>query len=210
MDASRTSSPRPVITSADVLRGSQKDRTPPGQTLTTKWPVLHYGNIPNVNPNASAWRLKVFGLVDNPFELTYSEIREMPAVDVKCDMHCVTHWSRLDNTFTGVPLKSIIERASPKPEARFVMCHSEAGFTTNVPLAEFIGDDCILAYQWQGKDLEPDHGWPLRGLIPRLYLWKSAKWIRGIELRATDAPGFWEQNGYHMHGDPWAEERFGW
>jgi DMSO/TMAO reductase YedYZ molybdopterin-dependent catalytic subunit len=116
----------------------------------------------------------------------------------------------LDNTFTGVPLKSVIERAKPKPSARFVMCHSEAGFTVNVPLSEFIADDCILAYQWQGENITPDHGWPLRGLVPRLYLWKSAKWIRGIELRATDAPGFWEQNGYHMHGDPWTEERFGW
>jgi DMSO/TMAO reductase YedYZ molybdopterin-dependent catalytic subunit len=125
-------------------------------------------------------------------------------------MHCVTHWSRLNNTFTGVPTKTIIERAKPKPSARFVMCHSEAGFTTNVPLDEFIAEDCIFAYQWEGKDIEPDHGWPLRGLVPRLYLWKSAKWIRGIELRATDAPGFWEQNGYHMHGDPWTEERFGW
>ena len=125
-------------------------------------------------------------------------------------MHCVTHWSRLDNVFTGVPMKAIIERAKPQPEARFVMCHSEAGFTTNVPLDDFLADDCMLAYQWEGKDLAPDHGWPLRGLVPRLYLWKSAKWIRGIELRATDAPGFWEQNGYHMHGDPWREERFGW
>jgi len=117
---------------------------------------------------------------------------------------------RLNNTFTGVSTKALIDRAKPKPSARFVMCHSEAGFTTNVPLAEFIGDDCILAYAWDGKDLTPDHGYPLRGLVPRLYLWKSAKWIRAIELRATDAPGFWEQNGYHMHGDPWSEERFGW
>jgi DMSO/TMAO reductase YedYZ molybdopterin-dependent catalytic subunit len=178
--------------------------------LTVKWPVLHYGNVPKVDPYTPDWRLRVFGLCEEPYELTYQQIREMPAVDVVCDMHCVTHWSRLNNTFTGVPLRHIVERARPKPNARFVMCHSEAGFTVNVPLAEFVGDDCILAYQWEGKDLAPDHGYPLRGLVPRLYLWKSAKWIRGIELRATDAPGFWEQNGYHMHGDPWTEERFGW
>jgi DMSO/TMAO reductase YedYZ molybdopterin-dependent catalytic subunit len=154
--------------------------------------------------------LRIFGLVNKPHELSYEQIRAMPAVDVFCDMHCVTHWSRLNNTFTGVPIKTIIDAAGPNPDARFVMCHSEAGFTVNVPLAEFVAEDSILAYAWEGKDLEPDHGWPLRGLVPRLYLWKSAKWIRGIELRATDAPGFWEQNGYHMHGDPWKEERFGW
>jgi DMSO/TMAO reductase YedYZ molybdopterin-dependent catalytic subunit len=205
-----SNTPRPRITSPDAGRGDRQQRTPPGQTLTAKWPVLHYGNVPQVNPYRPDWRLKIFGQCENPFELTYPEIRALPAVDVVCDMHCVTHWSRLDNTFTGVPTKLLIERAKPKPATRFVMCHSEAGFTVNVPLDEFIGDDCILAYQWEGKDLEPDHGWPLRGLVPRLYLWKSAKWIRGIELRATDAPGFWEQNGYHMHGDPWREERFGW
>ena len=198
------------ITSPDVLRGGPAQRTPPGQTLTSKWPVLHYGNVPTVDPTRADWKLKIFGLCDEPCELTYEQIRAMPAVDVVCDMHCVTHWSRLNNTFTGVPTKLVIERAKPQPAAKFVMCHSEAGFTVNIPLAAFTADDCILAWQWEGKDLEPDHGWPLRGLVPRLYLWKSAKWIRGIELRATDAPGFWEQNGYHMHGDPWAEERFGW
>jgi len=201
---------RPRIVSPDTLRGDAKSRTPPAQVLTAKWPVLHHGTVPRVDPTDPRWRLKVFGLVDEPYELTYSEIRAMPAVDIVCDMHCVTHWSRLDNVFTGVPTKAIIDRAKPRPNARFVMCHSEGGFTVNVPLAEFVADDCALAYQWDGKDITPEHGWPLRGLVPRLYLWKSAKWIRGIELRATDAPGFWEQNGYHMHGDPWKEERFGW
>jgi len=201
---------RPRIISPDTQRGSPKDRTPPGQQLTAKWPVLHYGNVPTVNPNDENWELRIFGQCDAPYELTYKDILAMPAVDVVCDMHCVTHWSRLDNVFTGVPLKTIIERAKPRPSAKYVMCHSEAGFTTNVPLAEFIKDDCILAYEWDGKPIEPDHGWPLRGLVPQLYLWKSAKWIRGIELRNSDAPGFWEQNGYHMHGDPWKEERFGW
>ena len=208
--SSPRSASRPVVISPDVARGGPKDRTPPGQVLTQKWPVLHYGSVPKVDPTSPAWRLKVFGLVDEPYELAYDEIRSMPAVDVMCDMHCVTHWSRLDNTFTGVSTKSIIDRAKPKPNARYVMCHSEAGFTVNVPLREFVAEDCILAYAWQGQDITPEHGWPLRGLVPRLYLWKSAKWIRGIELRAADAPGFWEQNGYHMHGDPWSEERFGW
>ena len=200
----------PTIISPDTQRGSTKERTPPGQTLTTKWPVLHFGSVPRVNPMDASWRFKIFGLVDEPYELSYNEIREFPAVDVVCDIHCVTHWSRLDNRFTGVPLRTIIERAKPQANARYVMCHAEAGFTTNLPLENMLADDAILAWQWEGKDLEPDHGWPLRGLVPQLYLWKSAKWIRGIELRATDAPGFWEQNGYHMHGDPWKEERFGW
>ena len=201
---------RARVVSPDTLRGGPEERTPPGQVLTKKWPVLHYGQVPEVDPYSPHWTLRVFGLVEEPCELTYADIRAMPAIDVECDIHCVTHWSRLNNTFTGVPTKTILDRAKPKPNARFVMCHSEAGFTVNVPLEEFTREDCILAYQWEGKDLEPDHGWPLRGLVPRLYLWKSAKWIRGIELRATDAPGFWEQNGYHMHGDPWKEERFGW
>ncbi|MGE5612355.1 MAG: sulfite oxidase-like oxidoreductase [Bacillota bacterium] len=201
---------RPRVISPDTLRGSPGQRTPPGQTLTAKWPVLHHGSVPKVDPYSPSWTFRVFGLCENPCELSYAQVRAMPSIDVFCDIHCVTHWSRLENTFTGVPTRVLIEQAKPKPEAKFVMCHSEAGFTTNVPLAEFIQDDCILAYAWEGKELPPEHGWPLRGLIPRLYLWKSAKWIRGIELRATDAPGFWEQNGYHMHGDPWKEERFGW
>lgn len=201
---------RPRIISPDTLRGSPEARTPPGQQLTAKWPVLHYGGVPNVDPHHEDWTLRFFGLCDDQYNLSYQDLLDMPRVDVVCDMHCVTHWSRLDNTFTGIPLKPLIDRAKPKPNARYVMCHSEAGFTTNVPLKDFTADDCILALEWDGKPLTPEHGWPLRGLVPSLYLWKSAKWIRGIELRATDAPGFWEQNGYHMHGDPWKEERFGW
>ena len=201
---------RERVVSADTLRGDAALRTPQGQVLTSKWPVLHYGNVPKIDPHAGDWTLRVFGLVEAPFELSYAELRAMPAIDVACDIHCVTHWSRLDNTFTGVPTKLLIERARPAKHAKYVMCHSEAGFTTNLPLEEFVREDCILACAWEGKELTAEHGWPLRGLVPRLYLWKSAKWIRGIELRETDAPGFWEQNGYHMHGDPWKEERFGW
>ena len=199
---------RPRVTSTDVLRGSPAQRTPPGQSLTSKWPVLHYGNVPKVDPRSPDWSLRIFGQCDAPYELTYDEIRQLPAIDVVCDMHCVTHWSRLDNVFTGVPLRSIIERAKPRPQARYVMCHSEAGFTVNVPLDEFVGDDCILAYQWDGKDLTPEHGWPLRGLVPKLYLWKSAKWIRHITFMDGDQPGYWEARGYHMRGDPWGEERY--
>jgi len=203
---------RPTIISTDSVRRSNVARTPPGQTLTTKWPVLHYGQpkVPEVDPHSPDWSLKIFGLCDNPLTLSYADILAMPAVDVVCDMHCVTHWSRLDNRFTGVPIRDILELAKPQAGAKFVMCHAEWGFTVNVPLHEFVRDDCLLAYAWDGKPLTPEHGYPLRGLVPKLYLWKSCKWLRAIELRATDAPGFWEQNGYHMHGDPWAEERFGW
>ena len=207
MDSTET---RRRIISSDTLRGTPTDRTPPGQQLTSKWPVLHYGPVPKVNPHDEDWSLRFFGLCDEPYELSYQDLLDLPTIDVVCDMHCVTHWSRLNNVFTGVPIAPLIARAKPKPNVRYVLCHSEAGFTTNVPLKEFIAEDCILAYQWEGKELTPEHGWPLRGLVPSLYLWKSAKWLRGIELRSSDAPGFWEQNGYHMHGDPWKEERFGW
>jgi DMSO/TMAO reductase YedYZ molybdopterin-dependent catalytic subunit len=201
---------RPRIVSPDTLRGSPTQRTPPGQQLTKKWPVLHYGSVPHVDPKRADWKLKFFGLCDAPFELSFDDLLAMPQVDVVCDMHCVTHWSRLDNTFTGVPTRALVERARPRPEAKFVMCHAENGFTVNVPLDAFTQDDCILAHAWEGEPLTPEHGYPVRGLVPRLYLWKSAKWLRAIEFRSTDAPGFWEQNGYHMRGDPWLEERFGW
>ena len=201
---------RPVIASPDTLRGDAASRTPPGQVLTKKWPVLHYGEIPTADPDAADWNLRVFGLCEAPYELTYAELKALPTIEVKCDLHCVTHWSRLDNTFVGVPTRMLIERARPKPEAKFVMCHGENDYTTNLSLEAFTQEDCILTWEHDGQALTPEHGWPLRGLVPRLYLWKSAKWIRGLELRATDAPGFWEQNGYHMRGDPWKEERFGW
>jgi DMSO/TMAO reductase YedYZ molybdopterin-dependent catalytic subunit len=215
MNASPT---RPLIISPDVLRGSPDGstpgsaaaRTPPGQTLTTKWPVLHYGPVNHVDPYRPDWKLRVFGACENPFELSWEEFLALPQVDVFCDIHCVTHWSRLNNTFTGVPTKLLIDRAKPKAGATFVMCHAERGFTVNVPLNEFTKDDCLLAHQHDGKPLDADHGYPLRGIVPQLYFWKGAKWICGIELRTSDAPGFWEQNGYHMNGNPWTEERFGW
>ena len=200
----------PPVISPDTLRGDAAARTPPGQVLTKKWPVLHYGSVPNVDPRSPNWRLRVFGECDEPFDLTYDELRALPTTEVRCDLHCVTHWSRLDNLFAGVSTKLLVERAKPTADAAFVMCHAEGGFTTNLPLAEFVADDCLLAWEHDGEPLTAEHGGPLRGVVPRLYLWKSAKWIRGIELRESDAPGFWEQNGYHMHGDPWAEERFGW
>jgi DMSO/TMAO reductase YedYZ molybdopterin-dependent catalytic subunit len=202
---------RPLIISPDTLRGDGDPaaRTPPGQTLTRRWPVLHYGNVPVIDRDT--WTLRVWGLCDNPYTIDFDELTQLPQVDVQCDIHCVTHWSRLDNVFTGVSTRTLIELAKPRPEARFVMQHAASApgddWTTNVPLDEFTADDCLLEH---GETLTPEHGCPVRGIVPRLYFWKGAKWITGIELRATDAPGFWEVNGYHMHGDPWQEERFGW
>lgn len=211
---SDTAGDRPLIVSPDTRRGngSPAARTPPGQTLTKKWPVLHYGTVPTVD--TATWRLKVWGLCDNPYTLDWEEFNRLPKVDVKCDIHCVTHWSRLDNIFTGVSTRLLVEMARPGPEARFVMQHGASApgndWTTNLPLNEFTADDCLLAVQHEGKPLTAEHGYPIRAVVPRLYFWKGAKWITGIEFRATDAPGFWEVNGYHMHGNPWSEERFGW
>ncbi len=209
-----TQTKQPLIISPDTLRGQGDPaaRTPPGQALTKKWPVLHFGPIPAIQ--RETWGLRVWGLCENPYTLNWDEFLQLPQVEVRCDIHCVTHWSRLDNTFTGVQTKLLIELAQPKPEAKFVMQHaaSEPGgdFTVNVPLDEFTHDDCMLTYLHDGHPLAPEHGYPVRAVVPQLYFWKGAKWITGIELRATDAPGFWEINGYHMHGDPWMEERFGW
>lgn len=210
---SRTAN-RPLIVSPDTLRGggSADARTPPGQTLTKKWPVLHYGSAAHVD--RATWQLRVWGLCDHPYALNWEQFSALPQVDVKCDIHCVTHWSRLNNVFTGVPTRLLIEMARPKPEAKFVMQHAASApsndWTTNVSIEEFTAEDCLLAWLHDGEPLTAEHGFPVRAVVPRLYFWKGAKWITGIELRATDGPGFWEVNGYHMHGDPWKEERFGW
>lgn len=211
---SEAPSTRPVIVSPDTLRGggAADARTPPGQTLTKQWPVLHYGSVPQIDP--TAWQLRVWGLCENPYTLDWEAFNKLPGVDVRCDIHCVTHWSRLNNVFTGVSTKLLVEMAKPKAEARFVMQHATSApgndWTTNVPLSEFVEEDCLLATHHDGQPLAAEHGYPVRAVVPRLYFWKGAKWISGIEFRATDAPGFWEVNGYHMHGDPWKEERFGW
>ena len=214
MSQSQEAPARPLIISPDTLRGDgdAASRTPPGQQLTTKWPVLHHGVAPTLD--RETWELRVWGLCDNPYTLNWEQFRQLPQVDVQCDIHCVTRWSRLDNVFTGVPVRHLIELAKPKPEAAFVMQHGNSepanDFTVNVPLDEFVEDDCVLAWAHDGEPLSHDHGYPVRAVVPRLYFWKGAKWITGIELTDQDRPGFWEQNGYHMFGDPWEEQRFGW
>ena len=183
------------------------DRVPPGQVPTIKWPVLHYGDVPDVDTRS--WTFEVSGLVKQPYTLTYDELLALPRKTVTCDIHCVTRWSRLDNAFEGVPVQLLLERAGVKPEARYCLAHAEQDFSTNLPLADLDRPDNLVALKWSGEWLTPEHGWPARLLVPHLYLWKSAKWVRGLELLDQDTPGFWEQNGYHMRGDPWTEERYG-
>lgn len=181
-------------------------RLPPGQTLITNFPVLSYGPTPRFNP--ARWDFRVFGLVERPLRLTWDEFRNLPLGSQVSDFHCVTSWSRYDNRWEGVKARQIAEMAGVKPEAHYVFVMCDGGYTTNMPLAEFLSEDVILAYRHDGKDLEPDHGWPLRLVVPKLYAWKSAKWVRAIEFAARDRRGFWEVRGYHNHGDPWAEERY--
>ncbi len=185
----------------------QGGRLPPGQYLTEKFPVLHYGSVPRFDPKD--WDFKIWGLVENPIRLTWDEFTKLQTKTATCDIHCVTRWSKFDTQWEGVPWSWVIENAKPKPAANFIMAHCEFGFTANVPLSEIDQDaDVMLAYKYDNQPLEPDHGYPLRLLMPRLYFWKSAKWLRGIEFIAQDRPGFWEGYGYHMRGDPWTEERF--
>ncbi len=186
---------------------SKGGRLPPGQYLTEKFPVLHYGSVPRFDP--LTWDFKVWGLVDNPIRLTWDEFLKLPTTQTVVDIHCVTRWSKLDTPWEGVPWSWVMEMAKPKPEAKFVMAHCEYGFTANVPLEDLLNDKAVmLAYKYDNKPLDPEHGYPLRLLVPHLYFWKSAKWLRGLEFMEKDRPGFWEGYGYHMHGDPWLSERF--
>ncbi|MCK8783565.1 sulfite oxidase-like oxidoreductase [Roseomonas sp. NAR14] len=184
-----------------------RPRLPPGQTLVRDWPVLDLGVQPDVPP--AKFRLDVDGLVEAPLSLDWEGYMALPQVESVSDIHCVTQWSRYDNHWQGVAARELLSRVRPKPDARFVVFHSHDGYTTNVPLEDFDQPDAMLAHAWEGRPLTRQHGGPLRGLIPRLYLWKSAKWLRRIELVTFDRPGFWELRGYHDHGDPWREERYG-
>ncbi len=188
------------------LRTVDPARVPPGQVVTQKWPVLHYGGVPKVD--LKTWDFRLFGLVEQPIRLSWAEFQRLPRMTIRCDIHCVTRWSRLDNTFEGVAVKDVLELASVKANAKFVMIHAEKGFTTNLPLDDLLQPNVLLADTHDGQPLTPEHGWPLRLVVPHLYFWKSAKWVRGFEVLANDRPGFWEQYGYHMRGDPWKEERY--
>jgi DMSO/TMAO reductase YedYZ molybdopterin-dependent catalytic subunit len=187
--------------------GYDPARLPPGQYLTEKWPVLHAGDIPDVN--LATWDFRVSGEVESPVRLSWEELDELPTIEVTQDIHCVTRWSRFDATFGGVPWSAIAELVRPKPSARFAIAHAEQGYTANVPASFLDQEGAMLATHADGEPLTPEHGWPLRLVVPGKYFWKSAKWLRGIELSATDEPGFWERYGYHNDADPWKEERYG-
>jgi DMSO/TMAO reductase YedYZ molybdopterin-dependent catalytic subunit len=187
--------------------GYDPARLPPGQYLTEKWPVLHAGDVPPVD--LSTWTFRVFGEVEEPLELTWEQFGELPRTEHTQDIHCVTRWSRFDATFGGVHWRDVAALVRPKPSARYAIAHAEAGFTSNVPLASLEDDLALLATEADGEALPPEHGAPLRLVIPGKYFWKSAKWLRAIELSAVDKPGFWERYGYHNDADPWKEERYG-
>ena len=192
------------IVSSDTQKAN---RIPPGQRLTDKWPVLHYGRVPPTDlPN---WKFTIKGLVKAPRVLSYQEFLELPRLEVFSDIHCVTHWSRLNNLWEGVSTSVIKDLVELLPSALFVIVHGAGGFTTNLTFADFFAQDALFALKHDGQTITPDHGYPLRLVVPRLYFWKSAKWVTGLEFTAQDRRGFWESNGYHNHGDPWREERYG-
>ncbi len=183
-----------------------KGRLPPGQSLTLKWPVLHEGDIPAFDP--ARWDFRVFGLVENPIRLSWDEFQRLPRIRIHADFHCVTTWSKLDNEWEGVAFRVIAEMVRPKSEARHVMVYADPGYTTNVPLADLMRDNVIFADRHAPEPLTPEHGAPLRLIVPHLYAWKSAKWVRGLDFMDRDRPGYWERVGYHMYGDPFREQRY--
>jgi DMSO/TMAO reductase YedYZ molybdopterin-dependent catalytic subunit len=187
--------------------GFDPARLPPGQYFTEKWPVLHAGEVPDVD--IATWTLELTGEVEQPTTLSFDQLLELPATEVTSDIHCVTRWSRFDAQFKGVHWRELAKLCRPKPSAHFAIAHAEHGFTANVPLKALEDDNALIVYSADGEPLTPDHGYPVRLFIPTKYFWKSAKWLRGIELSAVDKPGFWERYGYHNNADFWQEQRYG-
>jgi DMSO/TMAO reductase YedYZ molybdopterin-dependent catalytic subunit len=187
--------------------GFDPARLPPGQYFTEKWPVLHAGEVPHVD--IAAWTLELTGEVEQPVTLSYEQFRDLPATEITTDIHCVTRWSRFDAQFRGVHWRELAKLCRPKPSAHFVIAHAEHGFTSNVPLEALEDENALIVYEADREPLTPDHGYPVRLFIPTKYFWKSAKWLRGIELSAFDKPGFWERYGYHNNADFWQEQRYG-
>ena len=188
-----------IIISADTYR---ENRIPTGQTRTRKWPVLHATTVPPID--LDTWKLEIGGLVERPLSFSWDEFQQLPRTKVFADFHCVTRWSRLGNLWEGVSGREIMERAGVKPEVQYVIATGyDGGWTTNLPLKDFLSEDVLLCDLHEGEPLIPDHGGPVRLIIPLLYAWKSAKWLRRIDFVAEDTPGYWERCGYHNHGDPW-------
>lgn len=193
----------------EELKKTMAPRIPPGQELTEKWPVLHSGMVPPFNEYH--WDFTLTGLVkDGGLKLSYKEFMALPQVTLQADMHCVTGWSKLDNVWEGVHIREVMKRVDLDRDAKFVTVQSEGGYTTNLPLDVLLDDDVLFAFRHNGQNLSPDHGWPLRLVVPKRYAWKSAKWVRGLEFTAKDVRGFWERYGYHNNGEPFAEERYSW
>ena len=189
-----------------VEAGYDPARLPPGQYLTEKWPVLHAGSVPKID--LATWNLTVTGEVERDLTLTWEQLLELPSSEVTVDIHCVTRWSRFDTTFKGVHWSELAKLVSPKPGVRFVIAHAEQGFTANMPIDAIEDENALIAYGADGEPLTADHGWPVRLVVPSRYFWKSAKWLRGLELRSTDEPGFWERYGYHNDANYWQEQRY--
>ncbi|HLY56657.1 MAG TPA: sulfite oxidase-like oxidoreductase [Stellaceae bacterium] len=187
--------------------GDAVARLPPGQHVVKDWPVLDLGILPEIS--TSTWHLAVDGEVENRLDWDWAALMAQPQVEDVSDMHCVTTWSRFDNRWQGVGVRHVLTLARPTPSARFAVLHSYDGYTTNVPLASLDDTDVLLAHHWNGEPIPREHGGPVRALIPKLYLWKSAKWLKRIELTRDNRPGFWEVRGYHDVGDPWTEQRYG-
>ena len=196
----------PIFRKRDTLPPDLIERLPPNQSLTEKWPVLHYGSVPILDP--AKWTLRVFGEVEEEVTIGWDDFRRLPRAERVSDIHCVTHWSRLDNRWEGVAVPDVLRLARIRPGATHVLLHAFGDYTTNLSLEDFDRPENLFATHHDGAPLTPEHGGPVRVVVPHLYFWKSAKWVRGVELLAGDEPGFWERNGYHMRGDPWRSERY--
>jgi DMSO/TMAO reductase YedYZ molybdopterin-dependent catalytic subunit len=209
-DSKLTASKRRWAAEGKFLTGKitrpDTDRLPPGQHLVKTWPVLDLGQQPQVSTDS--WTLDIRGRVDSPLTLGWAQFQALEHGTRVSDIHCVTTWSRYDNTWTGVPTRDLLDLVMPQPEAQFVLLTSLDGYTTNLPLEDFAAEDAILATSWEGEPLSREHGGPMRLVVPHLYFWKSAKWLSRIDFLDRDAAGFWERNGYHMLGDPWREQRY--
>src|SRR3954466_6638110 len=189
-----------------IDKGLDPGRLPPGQYLTEKWPVLHAGTVPQTD--LATWDFKIAGEVEEPVTLTYDELQALPQSEITVDIHCVTRWSRFDTSFRGVRWRELAALVRPKPSARFVLAQAEQGFTANLPLEALEDDESLIGWEADGEPLEAEHGWPLRLVVPSRYFWKSAKWLRGLELLDHDQPGFWERYGYHNEADYRQEQRY--
>jgi DMSO/TMAO reductase YedYZ molybdopterin-dependent catalytic subunit len=197
---------RRELRKSEEERVKKAGRLPPGQSLTLDFPVLHNGPVPSFNE--AAWNLRVFGSVQKEMRWTWQELLKLPTISVHCDIHCVTAWSKFDTVWEGVLFRDFVKLFGINPETKHVIAHCEYGYTTNVPLDVMMDDDVLLAFRFNGKPLEAEHGYPLRTLVPKRYLWKSAKWLRALEFSPVDKPGFWENAGYNNNADPFKEERY--